>query len=144
MTTEEKDTLIKQVIKIIQREKGNEDHNYFGSFFNDCQRYAISESEFNKVVLRPAFERYGGLLEDDPEAHIPNFNKFVDIFEKRCYNTLQLGRVLFDHPSKSEEYLEDDVFIKHDVTLLSSSSSLGLEVARIFKAERNPDLRYLK
>src|SRR5690606_37987595 len=49
-----------------------------------------------------------------------------------------------EHPSKSEEYLEDDTFIKHDVTLLTSSSTIGLEVARIFKTEKDADLRYLK
>lgn len=144
MTTEEKNALIAQVVKTIHKEKGNEDYNYFGSFFNDCHKYGVSESEFNKVVLRPAFERYEGLLEDDPEITIPNRNRFVDLFDKRCYNPLQLARVLFEHPSKSEEYLEDDTFIKHDVTLLTSSSTIGLEVARIFKTEKDADLRYLK
>src|SRR5690606_8143999 len=104
----------------------------------------LTEKQFRQTVLRMAFERFGAVVEEDPELHIPNLSRFVDLFGTRCYNIYQLGRVLFDSPSKSEEYLEDVVFIKHDVTLLSSNSSLGLEISRLFKAETDHYNRFLR
>jgi hypothetical protein len=144
MKQEEREFLIEQVLKVIQREKGNEDYNYYGDFFSECNKFHLTEKDFRQTVLRLAFERFGAVVEQDPELHIPNLSKFVDLFGHRCYNLFQLGRVLFEHPSKSEEYLEDVVFIKHDVTFLTSNSSLGLDISRLFKAEEDPYNRYLR
>lgn len=144
MKQEERDSLIEQVLKVIQREKGNEDFNYYGDFFSECNKFHLTEKQFRQTVLRLAFERFGAVVEVDPELHIPNLSKFIDLFGHRCYNLFQLGRVLFEHPSKSEEYLEDVVLIKHDVTLLSSNSSLGLDISRLFKAETDPQNRFLR
>jgi len=143
MTGEEKETLINQVFAIIKQQKGSDTYPYYSHFVNECNGYGLSEEDFNKVILKSAFELFDGETDEDPESRIPNPNRYVDLFGERCYNTWQLARVLFNHPHKSEEYLEDASLIKHDIAYLSNSDK-ALEFSRVYKSESNSYRRYLR
>lgn len=143
MTADEKESLVRNTLAILQREKGSEVFNYYGELYNECQKYGLGETAFMKSVLPLAFGRFE-LEEKDPEEVIPNLNRHVTLFGIKCYNNLKLARTLFDHPHQAMEYLEDATLLKHDVTKLSGDSNLGLELGRIFKSETIPANRYLK
>jgi len=143
MTAEDKDTFIKQVASVIEQQKGSEFYSYYSQLINECNTYGLTEEEFNTLILKKAFQLYVSELKKNPEDKVENRNRFVEPFGERCYNPLQLARSLFNHPHKSEEYLDDASLIKHDIAHLSDSSK-ALEFGRIFKSEADPYKRYLK
>ncbi|WP_345954019.1 hypothetical protein [Mucilaginibacter sp. PAMB04168] len=136
MTQEESKIFSSQVLEVINRQQGAEDYPYFGLFVQDCERLGLSEDQFRKQILVQAFKSYSGYVE-------PTSGAFTIVFGFKCYSLRKFGEVLFDHPVKSEAYLEDAILFKEDVRKLVDTDQT-MELIDILNKETVISRRYLR
>jgi hypothetical protein len=136
MTQEESKIFSSQVLEVINRQQGAEDYPYFGLFAQDCERLGLSEDQFRKQILVQAFKSYSGYVE-------PTSGAFTTVFGIKCYSLRKFGEVLFDHPVKSEAYLEDAILFKEDVRKLVDTDQT-MELIDILNKETVISRRYLR
>lgn len=136
MTQEERKIFSSQVLEVINRQQGAEDYPYFGLFVQDCERLGLSEDQFRKQILVQAFKSYSGYVE-------PTSGAFTIVFGFKCYSLRKFGEVLFDHPVRSEAYLEDAILFKEDVRKLVDSDQT-MELIDILNKETVISRRYMR
>lgn len=112
-------------------------------FLGQCTQFEISEEEFFKNVLRPAYRdiNFDELI-DDPDPRNEK-NTHVLIFGEKIHSLKRLGQVLFENKDRSEEYFEDMSLLKSHVDTLSTGDD-AMEYARLYKSEKDKHKRFLR
>ena len=136
MTAEEKESFASQVLEVIQRQNASEDYNYYGHFINECQRYGLTEDDFNKQILVVASKRYDGPIE-------PTSGPNCLLFGTRCYSIKKMGEMFFNFPSKCEEYMADATLLREDLRRIENTDRT-LELLAVFNSEKAVNRRYIR
>lgn len=115
----------------------------YQQFYGQCEQFEISEEDFFKNVLNPAYRdiNFDDLI-DDPDPRNEK-NTHVFIFGEKIHSLKRLGQVLFDNHQRSNEYLEDMSLIKNHVDTLSTGDD-ALEFARLYRSENDSDKKFLR
>lgn len=128
------------LVGLKQREPDKyEVYQYFSS---QCTQYGVTEEQFFKEVLGPAYKDIDfDELIDDPDPRNEK-NTYVLLFGERIHSLKRLGQLLFDRTDQQENYFEDMSLIKSHTDTLHSGD-LALEYARLYKSVSDPQLRIL-
>lgn len=112
-------------------------------FYGQCEQFEISEEDFFKHVLNPAYRdiNFDDLIDDPDPGNEKNTHVFI--FGEKIHSLRRLGQVLFDNHQRSSEYLEDMSLIKNHVDTLSTGDD-ALEFARLYKSENEREKKYLR
>jgi hypothetical protein len=136
MTSDERNSFLNRVIDVVEQQKASENFPYYSYFIAECEKFELTEADFNKQILLDATLAYKGPVE-------PTSGRHCILFGKKCYSLTQLGTQLFDHPAKSERYLTDAILFKEDVRKLEDSD-LTMSIMDVFESETDVYRRYLK
>ncbi|PTQ92422.1 hypothetical protein C8P68_11222 [Mucilaginibacter yixingensis] len=114
----------------------------YNHFLPQCDQFGLSEEDFYKLVLKPAFREADPAPEEDPDP--PNSKgTSVKLFGTTIHSLKRLGEVLFEDPVRQQIYLEDSTLLKAHVDQLADADT-AIAFALLYKSEADIEKRYLK
>jgi len=114
----------------------------YSHFSPQCAQYKISEDDFYKHILKPAFQEAEPPPEEDNDP--PNVKgTAVKLFGVTLHSLRRLGEVLFEDMERQKIYFEDVTLLKAHVDQLQDADA-AMAYARLYKSEADPQKRSLK
>lgn len=114
----------------------------YSYFLPQCNQFEITEDDFYKQILKPAFKQADPAPEEDPDP-ANRKGTWVKIFGVTLHSLKRLGEVLFEDPIRERIYFEDSTLLKNHVDQLEDAD-MAIAYTALYKSENDPEKRYLK